>query len=341
MHFRLNDDQRSVQSAARALLEARFPRERLREAVDSAAPQNGPDRALWQQLGEAGFFSLRLPAEAGGAGLGLAEAVLVLEEAGRCLLPGPLVATQLAAGLVPGAAEGRAVVTAPDGCGTVEHLAAADAVLLLDDVAVRMLPTAGGAGPVALSACPLHSVDPTTSLHLVELPLPDQGSPAVEMAGDPARTRAEAALLTAALQLGNAARTLEMAVTHVTHRRQFGRPVGAFQAVQHVCAQMLVRTEIARSSVYAASLTATHSEVAAAKLLADEAAVRNARDCLQLHGGIGFTWEADVHPYLKRAWLRAAQWQPARDAEELLACALLDESGNCGQEIANDPNDSL
>jgi alkylation response protein AidB-like acyl-CoA dehydrogenase len=113
-----------------------------------------------------------------------------------------------------------------------------------------------------------------------------------------------------------------MAVRHAREREQFGSPIGAFQAVKHLCAEMLVRAEVARTAVYAAAVTADPAEIAGAKLLADGAAVRNARDCLQVHGGMGFTWEADVHLHLKRAWLRAGQWMTAAEAEEALAADL-------------------
>ncbi|MEU1310205.1 acyl-CoA dehydrogenase family protein [Streptomyces cinnamoneus] len=338
MDFRLSDDQRALQTAMRELLAARFPREKLRDAVDAGERGQGFDRALWRELGKAGFFSLRLPEKDGGAGLGLPEAVLLFEEAGRALLTGPLVATHLAAGLVPGAAEGAAVVTALDRPGMVGHLAAADAVLLLDGPAPRILRTSGEEAPEVLAARPVRSVDPATPLHHIERLSSLPGATPLSGAGDAARLRQEAALLTAAEQLGSALRTLEMAVLHVKHRTQFGRPIGAFQAVQHLCARMLVRTELARSSVYAASLTITASDVWGAKVLSDEAAVRNARDCLQLHGGMGFTWEAEVHLHLKRAWLRLERWQTAAGGEEALAAALLDGSENCSTEIANHPN---
>lgn len=110
-----------------------------------------------------------------------------------------------------------------------------------------------------------------------------------------------------------------MAVQHAGEREQFGSPIGSFQAVKHLCAGMLVRAELARCAVYAAAVTADPVEIAGAKLLADDAAVRNARDCLQVHGGMGFTWEADVHLHLKRAWLRSGQWLTAAAAEEVLA----------------------
>ncbi|MET9943146.1 acyl-CoA dehydrogenase family protein, partial [Streptomyces halstedii] len=119
MDFQLSDDQRALRSGMRDLLGAVFDRERLRAAVERGG---GVDRALWRELGAAGFFALRLPEEAGGVGLGLPEAVLLFEEAGRALLPGPLVATHLAAGVVKGAAEGAAVVTAADGELPVAYL---------------------------------------------------------------------------------------------------------------------------------------------------------------------------------------------------------------------------
>ncbi|GDY84989.1 hypothetical protein SAVCW2_41880 [Streptomyces avermitilis] len=94
-------------------------------------------------------------------------------------------------------------------------------------------------------------------------------------------------LLTAAEQLGTAARTCELAVQHARTREQFGQPIGAFQAVKHLCAEMLVRVETARVAVYAAAVTADPLDIAAARLLADEAAVRGTRDCLQVHGAWG------------------------------------------------------
>ena len=326
--FQLTDDQRALRDGTRELLERRFPRARLRTVVDGPGVGAGLDRALWRELGTAGFFALRLPEAAGGVGLGLPEAVLVMEEAGRALLPGPLVATQLAAGLgAAHAADGSAVITALD-LGTdeagadrlVEHLAEADAVLVLNGEGAEVRPAAA----LADSARRIRSVDPATPLHRVHPPAVTPG--AARNTGAAARLRREAALLTAAQQLGSASRTVRMAVDHATARSQFGRPIGAFQAVQHLCARMLVRAESARSVVYAAAVTEEASEIAAAKLLADEAAVRNARDCLQVHGGMGFTWEADVHLHLKRAWVRAGQWQTAAAAEEELAAGLLPDS---------------
>jgi alkylation response protein AidB-like acyl-CoA dehydrogenase len=284
-------------AAVRELLARHLPGEALRTAADAhvragagAAPRL--DRVLWKALGDAGFFALRLPEADGCVGLGLSEAVLVFEETGRALVPGPLVATHLAAGAVPGAAPGDTVVAAVDGT-LVEWLDAADVV---------RGDTSG--------ATPLTSVDPLTPLHAV----PGPGAPEP----DPV-----AVLLTAAEQLGTAARVGELAVQHARTREQFGQPIGAFQAVKHLCADMLVRTETARAAVYAAAVTADRTDIAAARLLADEAAVRGARDCLQIHGGMGFTWEADVHLHLKRAWVRARRSGGGTDGEEALAADLV------------------
>ncbi|MFK0187569.1 acyl-CoA dehydrogenase family protein [Streptomyces rubiginosohelvolus] len=351
MDFQLSDDQRALRSGMRDLLGAVFDRDRLRAAVER---DGALDRSLWRELGAAGFFALRLPEEAGGVGLGLPEAVLLFEEAGRALLPGPLVATHLAAGLVKGAAEGEAVVTAVAGELPVAHLAEADAVLVVDGRAsglpgeawgLEVLPgktegaevLSGEALRAFLAAArPVRSMDPLTPLH--RAPADAKPAPAASertradaerapaaTERTPAHTgrfRFEAALLTAAEQLGSAARTTEAAVQHAGDREQFGSPIGSFQAVKHLCADMLARTEPARAAVYAAAVTGDPAEIAAAKLLADEAAVRNARDCLQIHGGMGFTWEADVHLHLKRAWLRAASWLTGAGAEELLAAGL-------------------
>lgn len=291
VHFQLDEEQRALRDGVRALLEGRFAREA--PVAVTGAPEL--DRERWRELGAAGFFALRLPETEGGAGAGLPEAVLAFEQAGRVLLPGPLVATHLAAGEVPGAAAGEAVVTAVRG-GLVEWLDAADTVL-------------GDAS----EAAPVRSVDPLTPLHRV--PGPATPSPFA----DPA----EAVLLTAAEQLGSAGRTCELAVQHARAREQFGQPIGAFQAVKHLCAEMLTRVETARAAVYAAAVTADPLDIAAARLLAGEAAVRGARDCLQVHGGMGFTCESEVHLHLKRAWLRTHREGVVTESEEMLAESLL------------------
>ncbi|MDJ0342449.1 acyl-CoA dehydrogenase family protein [Streptomyces sp. H10-C2] len=356
MDFQPTEDQEALRTGVRKLLAGRFPREALRAAVDAGDVPGGAavhtagggavtgaprwptgtdggvpllDRARWRELGAAGFFALRVPEADGGVGLGLPEAVLLFEEAGRVLLPGPLVATHLAAThltgpVAAGAATGETVVTLAQPSVPVGHLAAADAVMVLGGTGD------GSVGLVAADAFPavaIRSVDPLTPLHLAD------GGPGGGLAAeqpfdggtgaDPDRLRREAALLTAAQQVGSAGRTLAMAVQHAREREQFGRPIGAFQAVKHLCADMLVRVEMARTAVYAAAVSGDGFETAAARLLADDAAARNARDCLQVFGGMGFTWEADVHLHIKRSWVLAAGRGDKERYEEELAGELL------------------
>jgi alkylation response protein AidB-like acyl-CoA dehydrogenase len=318
MDFRIGDDQRELAEGIRAMLAGRLPLEHVR-AAEGAKYAIGADD--WAALGETGVFALTLP-EPAGTGLGLADAVVVFEELGRALVPGPLVGTFLAAnaGVVEGAAEGRAQVglfCGGPGPILVEHLAALRGLLVLPAYdrgsTPRLLAPAPDAAGATRVAAPL---DPLTPLwHLETLPA---GEPVAD-AG--ARMMRDGSLLTAALQVGHAAEALDLAVAYAKERHQFGQPIGGFQAVKHMCADMLVRAEVARAAVQAAACLADAPDVAAAeaeaggrtaaetvdravmgaKLLADEAALANARTAIQVHGGMGFTWEVPLHLHLKRA----------------------------------------
>jgi alkylation response protein AidB-like acyl-CoA dehydrogenase len=210
--------------------------------------------------------------------------------------------------------------------------------VLETDAQPLLLPHAGVAAAVLvlgadvqLAAVPAGAdidapLDPLTPLR--ELPDP----PAGERIGDgaaAARLRLEGAVLTAALQVGLATRLTELAVDYAKAREQFGRTIGSFQAVKHLCADMFVRAELARVAVHAAAVTLDDEQsgegaraVAGAKLLADEAAVTNGRSAVQVHGGMGFTWEVPVHFFLKRAWLHATEFGTADDHAEDLAALL-------------------
>jgi alkylation response protein AidB-like acyl-CoA dehydrogenase len=318
--FRLSDNQVALADGIRSMVTGRLPLDHLR-ANEGAEVAISP--ADWQLLADTGVFSLTLP-EPDGIGLGLADAVVVFEELGRALVPGPLVGTYLgaSAGLVEGAAEGQAqvgVLSTRGGLILVEHLASLAALLVVSgpggDPTARLIapaPAATGADVrrIAAPLCPL-----TPMWHLTSLP-----------AGDPlhdvgARLGREGALLTAALQVGHATATLELAVAYAKERRQFDQPIGSFQAVKHICADMLVRSEVARAAVQAAACLADQPDVVAqeaestgrsaadvvtravlgAKILADEAALANARAAIQVHGGMGFTWEVPLHLHLKRS----------------------------------------
>jgi alkylation response protein AidB-like acyl-CoA dehydrogenase len=302
MYFLPTADQLDLQRGVRDLLDARFPLDRL---------PNGYDAALWDALTETGVFSLRTE-----LGLGLADAVLVFEELGRACVPGPLVGTFLLGGTV----EGPIAVVEPDGRPLlVAHLDGATGLLVLNsDGPLLAAPVTG----VALT----DPLDPLTPLHeLAEVP----NKPLTRLAQDTAQLRAEGAVLTAALQVGLAARMTELAVDYAKQREQFGKPIGSFQAVKHLCADMFVRSELARAAVHSAAVTLDNPDVGdarravhGAKLLADEAATTNGRSCIQVHGGMGFTWEVPVHFFLKRAWVHATEFGTADEHAEDLAALL-------------------
>jgi alkylation response protein AidB-like acyl-CoA dehydrogenase len=297
MHFLPTADQLELQHGVRDLLADRFPLDRLSQGFDAT---------LWQALDETGVFGLRSE-----LGLGLAEAVLVFEELGRAAVPGPLVATFLAGDRATGPV---ALLEAEQTPLLVAHLDIATAVLVVG-TDVRLGPVPSGV-PVS------EPVDPLSPLHELSAVPPGEILPDL----DAAQTRREGAILTAALQVGLAARLTQLSVGYAGEREQFGRSIGGFQAVKHICADMFVRTELARVAMHAAAVTLDADEVdeasrlvAGAKLLADEAAVTNGRAAVQVYGGMGFTWEVPVHYFLKRAWLHATEFGSAEDHAEALA----------------------
>lgn len=318
MDLELNEDEAALQEGIRSFLAGRFDMATVRAQAD------GLDRGRWQELADTGVFGLRVPEADGGVGLGTTEAVLVFEELGRALVPGPVLATHLAAGLVDGAVDGTTVVgliERPREVLLVEHWADLDVLLALDDEGVwRLDPTA-----LAAEAVP-RPLDPLTPLHRVaDLPGGEQvAGPEVA-----ARWRQEGAVLTAATLLGIAAATTELAVAYAGQREQFGKPIGAFQAVKHLCADMLTRAELARGIVYAAGVTLdgrgvdpVDRMVAAARVAAGDAAKANGKACIQVHGGMGFTAEVDAHLYLKRAILLDTILGSVDDWSEAIALTL-------------------
>ncbi len=326
MDFEPTELQVELAEGVRRLCAGNFPLERLRAREGD---EQVVDRAGWRRLGEAGVFHLCLVEELGGAGLGLAEAALVFEELGRALVPGPLVASHLAAGLVGGADDGTVVVGLLEGPGganlptVVETLADLDVLLVLSRAGVTSL------DPSALGASRLHRpMDPLTPVWSVE-DLPEGALVAGPDIAD--RWRRDGAVLTAAFQVGLAGWATDLAVEYARQRRQFGRPIGGFQAVKHLCADMAVRTEVARCAVHAAAVTVDQPDVgdagvaaAGAKLLADEAALANGRSCIQVHGGMGFTWEVPAHLAYKRARVLATQFGTGDELAAALADSLAD-----------------
>lgn len=304
MDFQPTEDQKALRDGIRSFCEGQVPSERYAELEKT----RGFDRGLWGEIAEMGVFALRLPESEGGVGLGYADSVLVFEELGRKLVPGPLVWSQLAAGLVEGAADGSVVVGGLDLIGPnrdpilVEHLESLDVLIVLRESGVYRIDPRSLAGERV--EVPL---DPLTPVHHVkDLP---QGERIAD-AETAKRLRLEGAALTSGYQLGLAEGALDLANEYAKGREQFGRTIGSFQAVKHMLAEMFVRQEAARAGAYNAGATLDAPEVAdvrravaAAKLTAGEAAIRNGRTCIQVHGGMGFTWEVLAHYYFKRAWV--------------------------------------
>ena len=214
MDFELTEFQTDLAEGVRRLCQGRFPLETLR-AVEGS--EQVVDKKGWRELGEAGVFNLCLAESAGGVGLGLPEAVLVFEELGRALVPGPLVATHLAAGLVDGAADGAAVVGLVErpvpGAAiplVVEYLSDLDTLLVLSDEGVAAV------DPATLDATAVHRpMDPLTPLWIVTA-LPE-GTP---LGGSELSTRwrRDGALLTAALQVGSAGWSTDLATAYAEQR---------------------------------------------------------------------------------------------------------------------------
>ena len=194
-----------------------------------------------------------------------------------------------------------------------------ESLYVIDDDAVTRLDAR------AIDAKPATwPLDPVTPMTRVEV-LPD----GYVCHAEASTWRRGGAVLTAAFQTGIADRMTEMTVAYAKERMQFDRPIASFQAIKHLCADMLTRTEVARAAVYAAGahldapdLDGVERSVSTAKVMAGEAAIANGKTATQVHGGMGFTWEVDVHLFLKRAWVLDTQFGSADLHADRIAAAL-------------------
>jgi alkylation response protein AidB-like acyl-CoA dehydrogenase len=319
MDLELTADQVSLRDELRRFLTDRLGSDALRAC---AAHPGAVDRALWRELGELGVFSLTLPESDGGVGLGLTEAAIVFEELGRAAVPGPLVATHLAAGAVRGAGAGEVVVGAVAEArpAMVEHLEALDLLLVVRDGGVTGAPAPSG------RAAP-RPLDPLTPVSIV-----DELPPGEPLGGDlAARLRRDGPLLVAALQVGLGEAAVVLGTDYARQREQFGRPIGSFQAVKHLLADAHVWVDVARAAVHAAAVELDESGgtggsetcgVDAARVVASRAAAQATAACIQVHGGMGYTWEVDAHLYLKRVAVLDVAFGSADAALERRAGAL-------------------
>ena len=342
MDFELSEDQEALAEGVAALCAGRFDIETVRSMATE-----GLDRGRWTELAETGVFSLTRPEPDGGLGMGWAEAVVVFEQLGRALVPGPLAATTLTAALVgladtavveasgldsaeigEGAASGSIVVGTLQRCDGpcfVEFEGWIDGLVISDDEGLWWIDSDWLKAVNDTGAA--HPLDPLTPVAVVsELP---QGRRIADRA-TAFIWRQYGALLTSALQLGIAAGATDLAVEYAKQREQFGKPIGAFQAVKHRCADMITRVEVLRAAVYAAGVTVDGKgvddpvrSVAVAKVLASGAAAACGKDSVQVHGGMGYTWEVDAHLYLKRAWVHDLAFGDGDDYADQLAGGLL------------------
>jgi alkylation response protein AidB-like acyl-CoA dehydrogenase len=358
MRFAFSDEQDALRRELRRFLDKRATPADTRRAMASDA---GFDADVWRGLVELGLPSLAVPEAHGGAGLGAVEIAAVMEELGRALACTPFFSSACLAtpalvlggddaqqrAHLPRLAEGARATLAFAGRVSARR-DGADAILdgahdfVVDGHTAELLLVCArendGAGvwivePDApgVSRAAIASLDPTRKLATVRLEgvrvpasarLPAAGASLVERVLD----RARAAL--AAEQVGGAARCLELSVEYAKTRMQFGRPIGSFQAIKHKCADLLVLVESARSAAYWAAFAAAASEdelpeaAALAQSYCSETFLRAAGETIQIHGGIGFTWEHDAHLYFRRARSSATLLGSAPEARERLARAL-------------------
>ncbi len=354
MNFEFTDDQQAIKRTARDFLAARY---RLEEVRRLAEDERGFTDEQWAQIAELGWPGLVVPEELGGLGLGAVELVVLQEELGYALAPTPFFSDACAAlllvaagtddqrsehlpaiasgerrgalalwdsdsGWAPGESRlelqgssltGRKILVADAASADVLVVAGEDRHFLVD-------PHASG-----VTITPTPGIDPTRKLFDVDL----DDAEAHALADDPAAVRRAydwMATALAAESVGIAQRTMEMAVEYAKDRKQFGRQIGAYQAVAHRCAQMLLEVEGARSVTYYAAWALDHEPdsgalaASMAKAYAGDAGWRVAASSLQVHGGIGFTWEHDLHFFLKRATANAhafgdGRWHRERVAE--------------------------
>jgi alkylation response protein AidB-like acyl-CoA dehydrogenase len=328
MNFDFSDDQQAIKRTARDLLADRFKPDTVRELAEGERY----DDAHWQEVAGLGWAGIFVGEEHGGQGLGTVELAILAEELGYTVAPLPFL-SNAAAGLalehsgsddqrarwLPGIASGEA-----RGAAGMLRNGAAPLVADADSAAVIVL-IGDGSGlvldPADCDIEPVATIDQTRRFARVT-PRAGAGDP---LGGDVAPALDRIATVVAAEIVGAAQRTLEMAVEYARDRQQFGRPIGAYQGVSHRCADMLREVESARSTtLWAAWAADAEPETlplasSMAKALASDAGWNVTASALQVHGGIGFTWEHDLHFLLKRAKVDGALFGSAGEHRERVA----------------------
>jgi alkylation response protein AidB-like acyl-CoA dehydrogenase len=358
MQFGLSESQEFLKDSARKFFAGECSSAEVRRLMET---DTAYDPALWSKLVDQGYTGIIYPEAYGGVGLGKVELMLLMEEAGRALLPGPFFSTAVLAGSILDAVatpahkikylapicrgEARATVAIPEASGSwnpqdvelaasggkltgekffVPDAAVADLVIVVARNGVFIVdPRAGG-----VKISPMAGMDLTRKLYAIEF----SSAPAEEL-GATANLPRALDIATAALAaelVGGMQRTLDLTVEYAKTRKQFGKPIGMFQAVQHQCADMYLETESARSAVYYAgwaleenSLDAPKA-VSIAKMYASDAARTVGNRGIQIHGGMGFTWENDIHLYYRRAKASETAFGDATFHRERIASLVID-----------------
>lgn len=310
-----SEEQQQIIDSVAGFLEEKLPLARLRPGPDGRIPDGiRIDDAQWRDIAALGWFGLGAPEAAGGAGFTVVGEMLVARELGRCAASPSIAATMAAAQLAARAGSdlfGRitggelrvalANRLLPD--GDEYHLIdaqGASCFLVADEAGTALYETA--AFTDARSVVPLDD-----SITLERARLSSTARPLLEETGD--GVARHVSLLNSAQLLGVAEGAMRLAVEHAKVREQFGQPIGAFQALKHRCADMAVLAETAYAQTFFAGVSQAGNQsdaawqIAAAKVISAEAALSNARACIQIYGGIGFTAECAAHVFLKRAHL--------------------------------------
>jgi alkylation response protein AidB-like acyl-CoA dehydrogenase len=326
MNFDFTDDQQAIKSTAHDFLASRFKLEKVRELAESGEY----DDSQWKEMAELGWPGIFIAEEHGGQELGVVELVILCEELGYVAAPTPFLSTAAAGlmiqfagsdeqkerwlpGLASGETRGTVGVVSNGSAPLVPDAELAQVIVRIDcDSAVLVEP-----GDAQIER--VNTIDDTRPYSRVS------ASGGEQLPGDVGGAADRIAIALAGELVGVCQRTLDMAVEYAKDRQQFGRPIGAYQAVSHNCAQMLMEVEGARSLTYYAGWVADHEPEglalasSMAKAYASDAGFRVPARSLQVHGGIGFTWEHDLHFFLKRGKTGAHLYGTAREHRDRVA----------------------
>jgi alkylation response protein AidB-like acyl-CoA dehydrogenase len=304
MRFAFTDDHKLFADGLGDLLAGQCAPSVVRETWDN---HTGHAPQLWDRLAELGLFSVLVDTDAGGMGGGMVDAVLLFERLGAAAVPGPVIEQMVVVApalagtdLGDAAMAGTVVGTAtPDAGVPVPHAAVADVVVTADGIL-------GG-----YTATAVDSLDGGRLLATLSGGSFTTGGPSA-LAADAMADHM--ALAVSAQLVGIAGAMIELAAEYARQRHQFGKPIGTFQAVKHLMADALAAAEFAKAPLWQAAwsldngLATAPADVSAARVLANTAAHRAARSALQVHGAIGYTWECDLHLWMKKVWALQAAW---------------------------------